>query len=119
MSSSWFEIGGLIVESHIPGDGTAEPPRIFRRSWPEVTRIQSSYGLMDDKNPQGLKVSKGPAAQGAAGGEQDEYLRQTLGSMLVRTGAVGLMIPDPIPLVDEIVFAGMIGVGVALHSSTW
>lgn len=117
--TSYFEIGGMIVEAHMPVDGSAEPPRIFRGSFSEPPRIESSYGSMDTQNPQGLSDSKGLAAQGAAGGEQDEYLRRTLGSMLVRTGAIGLMVPDPIPLVDEIVFAGMIGVGVAIHSTTW
>ncbi len=108
--STFFEIAGEVIELEL--DATE---RAYGR--PSPTGL-SSLLAMDTESPKGLSKPERHHAV-AAGGEQDEYLRQTLGSMLVRTGAIGLMVPDPIPFVDEVVFAGMIGVGVALHSSTW
>ncbi len=121
--TSYFEIGGMIVEAHMPVDGSAEPPRIFRRSGFESSRIESSYGSMDTQNPQGFSDSKKHHAVAAGGDPEmasaDKWGRRALGQGLVRIGAIGLMVPDPIPLVDEIIFAGMIGVGVAIHATTW
>lgn len=50
--------------------------------------------------------------------EQRRYAQRKLGSTMVRWGIAGLAVPDPLPLVDEILFAGVItvGGGMYLHS---
>jgi hypothetical protein len=114
--SSYFEIGGMIVEAHMPVDGSPEPPRI-----PILSRVMLS------QSPQGFSESKGPAAQGAAGGTPEssydsgveEWGVRTVGSMMVRTGAAMLLIPDPLEPISTPIAAGLVLAGVALHATTW
>jgi len=118
--TSYFEIGGMIVEAHMPVDGSAEPPRIFRRSGFESPRIESSYGSMDTQNPQGFSDSKEHHAVAAGGSPHvDEWGRASIGSMMVRTGAAMLLIPDPLEPVSTPIAAGLVFAGVALHATTW
>jgi len=45
---------------------------------------------------------------------------RTFGTTLIRFGAVGLAVPDPIPFVDEILFGAMIATGAGLVAySEW
>jgi len=119
--TSYFEIGGVIVESQTPGDGSSEPPRIFRRSLFESPRIESSRWSMVDMNPPGFSDLKKPHAV-AAGGYQDpadEWAVEAVGSMMVRTGAAMLLIPDPLEPVSTPIAAALVIGGVALHATTW
>ena len=80
-------------------------------SSPEFPRIQSSFGSIFVQSPQGLKVSKGPAAQGAAGGKRDDLANDMIARAMISTGVAILMVPDPLPVVDEVVAVGMIAGG--------
>ena len=96
--TSYFEITGEIIECHVV-DSDAPP------------RILSSYGSMQVSSPQGLKVRKGPAAQGAAGGKREDLANDMIARAMISTGVSILMVPDPLPVVDEVVAVGMIAAG--------
>jgi hypothetical protein len=46
--------------------------------------------------------------------QPDFNTRRVVGANMVRAGVTILMVPDPIPLVDEIIAFGLIGVGTYL-----
>lgn len=125
--TSYFEIDGEIISCDTIGDPldvSAMPQSSLDASMRLHEREQIAAELTGD--PNSLYYEDADLAdvlnEPAAGEDIDQYEkwgRRTLGSALVRVGAIGLMVPDPIPLVDEIIFAGMIGVGVAIHSTTW
>jgi len=116
MSQSFFEISGEIIACELD-----ETERLYGRPSPVGL---SSLIMMDTETPEGFSRSQEFPA-GAAGGTPDEmegtekWGRRSFGSALVRVGTIGLMVPDPIPFVDELIFGGMIVAGVLLHSTTW
>ncbi len=119
--TSYFEIDGEIIACDTIGDPldvSATPQSTLDAAMRLHEREQIAAELTGDPNSLYYEdadladVLNEPAAS-------DTWGRRALGQGLVRIGAIGLMVPDPIPLVDEIIFAGMIGVGVAIHSTTW
>jgi hypothetical protein len=116
MSQSFFEISGEIIACEFD-----ETERQYGR--PSPTGL-SSLLMMDTETPEGFSRSEKQPA-GPTGGSPDDiegnekWAMRSFASGLVRVGTIGLMVPDPIPFVDELIFGGMIVVGVALHSTTW
>ncbi len=47
--------------------------------------------------------------------EAKRAAQRKFGTTLIRFGAGGLMVPDPIPLVDEILFSAVIAAGAGLY----
>ena len=46
------------------------------------------------------------------------HARYAVGSALVRTGAIVMLVPDPLPVVDEVIAIGMIYLGAYLVSTS-
>ncbi|AXH77639.1 MAG: hypothetical protein [Cressdnaviricota sp.] len=116
MSSSFFEISGEVIELEL--DATE---RAYGR--PSPTGL-SSLLAMDIESPQGLSKPERHHAVAAGGSPNyesgvDEWGVRAVGSMMVRTGAAMLLIPDPLePVSTPFAVALVIG-GVALHATTW
>ena len=47
--------------------------------------------------------------------EAQRASQRKLGTAMVRWGTVGLAVPDPLPIVDEVLFASVIAVGAGLY----
>ena len=47
--------------------------------------------------------------------EAQRASQRKLGSAMVRWGAAGLAVPDPLPIVDEVLFSAVVAVGAGLY----
>ena len=106
--SSFFEISGHIVECGV--DNTSHPSsslmvsaaerpergrtsaRSQASSMPQTSSSSSSKNIFNDK----------------------KMMARFLGAGMVRTGVTVLMVPDPLPFVDEVIAAALIGAGTGL-----
>ena len=118
--TSYFEINGEIISCEDAEDlVSAAPPNLPNSVIDAAMELHEQEMKEMAFDEQYWPLLEEPAASDPEMAPADKWGRRAIGQGLVRIGAIGLMVPDPIPFVDEIVFAGMIGVGVALHSSTW
>ena len=105
--TSYFEIGGLIVESSItsPSSPHSKVPAAER---PERGRT-SARGQVSSI-PQTSSVSSSKASA------DDEYkdMAGIFGGGMIRAGIAILWVPDPLPFVDEVIGAALIGAGTGL-----
>ena len=107
MSSSFFEIAGEVIELEL--DATE---RVYGR--PSPTGL-SSLLAMDSESPKGLSKPERHHAVATGGGDLKQFSKyQMIGRGMAGAGAAILMTPDPLPLVDEVVGAGMVVVGTAM-----
>jgi hypothetical protein len=107
MNYSYFEIGGQIVECQTRSTSIPSPlssPSSFRGA------------------PTGLPVAQvqGQRKQKVAGGRKGEKRTihkegaKLVGGGMIRAGVAILMVPDPLPLVDEIIAVSLIAGGATL-----
>ena len=107
MNYSYFEIGGQIVECQTRSTSIPSPlpsPSSFRGA------------------PTGLPVAQvqGQRKQKVAGGRKGEQRTihkegaKLVGGGMIRAGVAILMVPDPLPLVDEIIAVSLIAGGATL-----
>jgi len=105
--STFFEIAGEVIELELD-----ETERLYGR--PSPTGL-SSLLAMDTSTPEGFSRSKQHNAVAAGGSELQQFsATQMIGRGMAGAGASILLVPDPIPLVDEVIGVGMIVVGSAM-----
>lgn len=106
--TSYFEIGGHIVECSAD-DNTSHPSSISMVSVAE----RPERGRNSAKDETSLMSKTSPVLAGKSNSERKDLARMFGGGM-IRAGIAILWVPDPIPLVDEVVGAALIGAGSGL-----
>jgi hypothetical protein len=105
--STFFEIAGEVIELEL--DATE---RAYGR--PSPTGL-SSLLAMDSESPKGLSKPERHHAVAAGGGDLQQFTKfQMIGRGMAGAGASILMVPDPLPYVDELVGATMVVAGTAM-----
>jgi len=105
--SSFFEIGGHLVECQTRSTSIPSPlssPSSFRGA-PTALPVAQVQGQRKPKGAGGRK------------GEQTSISKEgasLVGGGMIRAGTAILMVPDPLPLVDEIAAVVLIAGGAAL-----
>ena len=102
--TSYFEIGGHIVECDIIYNTSLPSPKpsVYAAVRPERGRSSASS-----------QASSMPQKTSSSVEDSDPFV-SILGQGMIRTGIAILMVPDPVPFVDEIFAAALIGVGAGL-----
>ena len=112
---SYFEIGGHVHECEVYGPASVERTSLGSISMKEIARefpgkMMSSKSASADKKSyteMGLDVLK----------ENQKSRRQKLGATLMRWSVGGALVPDPLPLVDEVLFGTTFVIGAVLYAS--
>ncbi len=105
--SSYFEIDGVIIECEDEESLPRIPnPLMGRWEVEEITRGELRDLEVD------AKYEKEPAASESDLKQFSKF--QMIGRGMAGAGAAILSVPDPLPLVDEVVGAGMVIVGTAM-----
>ena len=110
--TSYFEIGGHIVEcettlqSSLSGDTSRSKPRILDSFDARAAYAERPVELVSPN----VSTPYSPASHSS-------QVKTMLGSAMIRTGIAILMVPDPIPLIDEVVGAGLIYGGAYVMST--
>jgi len=104
--SSFFEIGGNLVECQTRSTSIPSPlssPSSFRGAPTTLTVAQ-------------VQGQRKPKVAGGRKGEQTESkaFAKMIGSGMIRAGVAILLVPDPLPFVDEIVGGLLIGGGAVM-----
>jgi hypothetical protein len=106
MNYSYFEIGGQLVECQQHSTSIPSPlpsPSSFRGA-PTGRAVAQVQGQRKQKVAGGRKGDLGIGRK----------MTKTVGTTMIRTGVAILMVPDPLPLVDEIVAVSLIAGGATL-----
>ncbi len=109
-SVSYFEIGGEVVETSLPSSSPSASP--FRGA---PTHSRSPGARASESKESGGRKADHPASPNSV--DERDWEKQAaamIGSGLVRVGVGVLMVPDPLPFVDEIIAISFIGVGSGL-----
>jgi len=106
--TSYFEISGHIVECSTD-DSTSHPSSSSMVSVAE----RPERGRNSAKDETSLMSITSPALAGKSNSERKDLARMFGGGM-IRAGIAILWVPDPIPFVDEVVGAALIGAGTGL-----
>ena len=102
--STFFEIAGEVIELEL--DATE---RVYGR--PSPTGLSSLLAM----EPETIEPRFKHNAVAAGGNELQQFsATQMIGRGMAGAGASILLVPDPIPFVDEVIGAGMIVVGSAM-----
>ena len=110
MNVSYFEIGGKIVECHSTSPSSSSPsPSLFRGA-PTLT----SEGATPRNNIEAGGRKGDHTSTSVDDRHWGKQFAGMLGTGMVRVGIGVLLIPDPLPLADEIIAAAMVGVGSGL-----
>ncbi len=123
---SYFEIDGQIVAC----DTIEDPLQVdisqsaLDASFRLHEREMIAYELTGDPNT--LHVKDADFAEVASGTEEywhpsdlSRQQRKNLGKTIMRWSVGGALVPDPIPLVDEIAFAATFAIGAYLYTSNY
>ena len=104
--NSYFEIGGQLVECQQHSTSIPSPlpsPSMFRGA-PTGRAVAQVQAQRKQKVAGGRKGDRGIGRK----------MTKTVGTTMIRTGVAILMVPDPLPLVDEIVAVSLIAGGATL-----
>ena len=104
MSYSYFEIGGQVVECQMHSTSIPSPqpsPSSFR-------------GAPTDLSVAQVQEQRKQKVAGGRKGDRTIPMAKLIGQGMIRTGVAILMVPDPLPFVDEIVGGILIGGGAVL-----
>jgi len=107
MNYSYFEIGGQLVECQLHSTSIPSPlpsPSLFRGA-PTARGVAQVQGQRNLKEAGGRKGDRTSVRKEGA---------KLVGGGMIRAGVAILMVPDPLPLVDEIAAVVLIGAGAAL-----
>jgi len=124
MSHSYFEIGGQLVECTLHNTSIPSPlpsASSFRGAPTDlpVSQVQAKRkkwfagGRKADRTSK-WKVPGTPGSSLSSRDTVDKNAAAIVGGGAIRTGVAILMVPDPLPLVDEIAAFVLIAGGVAL-----
>lgn len=106
--TSYFEISGHIVECSAD-DNTSHPSSLPMVSVAE----RPERGRNSAKDETSSMSITSPSLAGKSNSERKDLARMFGGGM-IRAGIAILWVPDPIPLVDEVIGAALIGAGSGL-----
>jgi len=107
MNYSYFEIGGQLVECQLHSTSIPSPlfsPSSFRGA-PTGRPVAQVQGQRKQKVAGGRKGDRTTIRKEGA---------KIVGGAMIRTGVAILMVPDPLPLVDEIAAVVLIAGGAGL-----
>ncbi len=109
--TSYFEIGGHIVECSTAPQSSLS---VSRTPLIKSRKAADSRIVGEDARPSSrtavLSAKYSPRSHSS-------QVRTMLGSAMIRTGIAILIVPDPIPLIDEVVGAGLIYGGAYVMST--
>jgi hypothetical protein len=107
MNYSYFEIGGQVVECQTRSTSIPSP----------LSSPSSFRGAPTGRAVAQVQAQRKQKVAGGRKGEQpnvSDPMMKMIGTGMIRTGVAILMVPDPLPLVDEIVAVALIGGGATL-----
>ncbi len=109
--TSYFEIGGHIVECETTPQSSLSVAT--SRSQP---RISYSFDARAAYLERPVELTSPSVSTGSTSKQiiKNPY-RRMIGSAMIRTGVAIAMVPDPIPLIDEVGAAALIYGGIYLH----
>jgi len=111
--TSYFEIGGHIVECE-----TTPQSSLSRAIAPSQSRISASFDARAAYMERPVELASSVVSSRSSSKQLIQGpVRRMIGSAMIRTGVAILMVPDPIPVIDEVVGAGLIYGGVYLHTT--
>jgi len=111
--TSYFEIGGHIVECQTTPQSFLSGS-IARSQF----RISASFDARAAYMERPVELTSSVVSSGSTSKQLiQDPVRRMIGSAMIRTGVAILMVPDPIPVIDEVVGAGLIYGGVYLHTT--
>jgi len=87
--------------------------------WANVVEMEDRYAYYEARDELSVEsiteeVDFADAVFVSSGSNPELSPRRMVGAAMVRTGVAILMVPDPVPFVDELVGAAFIGIGGAL-----
>ena len=103
MNVSYFEIGGELVECH---NSTSIPSSSYSPS--------SFRGAPTTPSVAQVQAQRNEKVAGGRKGDRTIPMARMIGQGMIRTGVAILMVPDPLPFVDEIAAGILIGGGAVL-----
>ena len=107
--SSFFEISGHIVECEDELTSLVSPySKVSAAERPE--RGRTAARSQASSMPQTSSVSSSKAS----GDDEYKDMARMFGGGMIRAGIAILWVPDPIPFVDEVIGAALIGAGTGL-----
>ena len=107
MNYSYFEIGGQVVECQTRSTSTPSP----------LSSPSSFRGAPTGRAVAQVQAQRKQKVAGGRKGEQRTIHKEgakLVGGGMIRAGVAILMVPDPLPLVDEIAAVVLIGAGAGL-----
>ena len=112
---SYFEIGGHIHECESYGPTSTMRSPLSSISMKELT-MELPGKMMNSKATNGAKKSYTEMGLDVIQ-ENQKSRRQKLGATLMRWSVGGALVPDPLPLVDELLFGTTFVIGAVLYAS--
>lgn len=111
--TSYFEIGGHIVECETTSQFSLSG--VTSRSQP---RIAGSFDARAAYLERPVERTSSSPSTGSTSKQiiQNPY-RRMIGSAMIRTGVAILMVPDPLPIIDEVGGAALVYGGIYLHAT--
>jgi len=110
--TSYFEIGGHLVECSTE-DSTSLPSSKFGGIAAERPERGRNSAKAEEAT---TRVDQSLSGYGTPRTYRNFALRMVANHM-IRTGVIILMVPDPIPVVDEVLGAGLVYGGLYIHST--
>ena len=118
MNTSYYEIGGKIVECVLHQESANSPS--FGRPFDELGVMIVEKAVVGVATKALDKIKRKPSIEErgieALESVQDSH-RKKLGKTMMRWSVGVALMPDPIPLVDEVLLAGTFAVGAYLYAS--
>jgi len=107
--TSYFEIGGHIVECETTPQSSLS---VSRTPMMQSRKAADSRIVGEEARPSSRTARKSDSNQII----KNPY-RRMIGSVMIRTGVAILMVPDPLPIIDEVGGAALVYGGIYLHAT--
>ncbi len=106
--TSYFEIGGHIVECGKFTSPSSSKARVSAAERPERGRTSARSQVSSIPQTSSVSSSK------PSGNDEYKDMAGIFGGGMIRAGIAILWVPDPLPFVDEVIGAALIGAGTGL-----